>query len=459
VKRGYDWFGATAEPDEALTAFALMQFRDMAKLYPVDDAILMRTAQYLLDQRDGKGGFKRNAKGVGHVSEPVRNAYILWALSGGEHEEKLDVELAAVRASCKGSKDPYLLALAALGHLNRGKTLEGAEILRDLGGLQKPDGELAGATASITGSQGRDLLVESTALAVLGWLKAERGEFKPHIDSAVKWLGQQRRGAGGFGATQATVLALKALIAHAEKFPRAMQGGEVTMLVRETCAQAAAPVNNFAPPGVRFAAAGPGLPESNRAFFSPRSHDPIVLSLRDTSVLSPRKNVIQLSTQGLGQLPYTLTWSYRTLKPANDPKAPVQLKTSLNKENAKEGDVVKLRAGIENVSGKQQGMAVAVIGLPGGLAVPEDFEQLKAYAQTQDGGAKISAWELRGRELVLYWRDLAPGAKIDLEIDLVCRLPGRYRGPASRAYLCYDAERKHWIEPLMIQIDPAPQSP
>ena len=94
-------------------------------------------------------------------------------------------------------------------------------------------------------------------------------------------------------------------------------------------------------------------------------------------------------------------------------------------------------------------MAIAIIGLPAGLALPEDFQQLKAYEKWQINGTKpgkISAWELRGRELVLYWRDLAPDAKIELDLDLVCRLPGQYRGPASRAYLYYDADRKYWIE-------------
>ena len=73
----------------------------------------------------------------------------------------------------------------------------------------------------------------------------------------------------------------------------------------------------------------------------------------------------------------------------------------------------------------------------------------------QEGGTKpgkVSAWELRGRDLVLYWRDLAPDAKIEVELDLICRLPGFYRGPASRAYLYYDADSKYWVDPLNIRI-------
>ena len=64
----------------------------------------------------------------------------------------------------------------------------------------------------------------------------------------------------------------------------------------------------------------------------------------------------------------------------------------------------------------------------------------------------IGAWELRGRELVLYWRDLAPKQQIDVPLDLICRVPGEYRGPASRAYLYYNADHKHWVDPLKVSI-------
>jgi hypothetical protein len=55
---------------------------------------------------------------------------------------------------------------------------------------------------------------------------------------------------------------------------------------------------------------------------------------------------------------------------------------------------------------------------------------------------------------VIYWRDLAPKQDIPLAIDLICRVPGQYRGPASRAYLYYNAEHKHWVKPLEIAIQP-----
>ncbi len=41
---------------------------------------------------------------------------------------------------------------------------------------------------------------------------------------------------------------------------------------------------------------------------------------------------------------------------------------------------------------------------------------------------------------------------IEVPIDLICRVPGEYSGPASRAYLYYNADFKHWVEPLKVSI-------
>ncbi len=449
-KRGYEWFGGAAPPHEALTAYGLLQFRDMARFTALDDAMLKRTEKFLLDQRDGKGGFKRNPRGLdqfGHAPEAVTNAYIVWALTESGAKDNLNVELAALKQACKASKDPYLLSLTALSHFNRKKTQDGIDLLQSVREAQKEDGQVAGAQTSITGSQGHDLAVESTSLAILAFLKANRFDFDKELGNAIRWLGKQRRGSGSFGGTQATILALKAMLAYHERQPKNLQGGDVQILLRTDQPQ------RFEQPRGRFGGKVAVKPDETqgmtRAPFSPHSPEPVALFLQDRD-LQPGKNMVQLSVTGNNTLPYTLTWSYRSLKPPSDPQAPIKIATKLASAKAKEGQTVKLIATIENASGKGQGMTVAAIGLPSGLAVLEDAQQLKALTRIEKNG--ISAWELRGRELILYWRDLAPDAKIAIELDLACRLPGVYRGPASRAYLYYDADRKHWVEPLNIRI-------
>ncbi|MGE3808585.1 MAG: alpha-2-macroglobulin family protein, partial [Gemmataceae bacterium] len=142
-KEGYEWFGGFAPPHEALTAYGLMQFRDMAAVYDVDQAMVDRTRDYLLARRDGKGGFERNRKALdtfGRAPENITNAYIVYALTESSKTDDIAKELEALVKEAKTSKDPYFLALVANSLINRNRTAEGIDLLKKIAELQKPDG-------------------------------------------------------------------------------------------------------------------------------------------------------------------------------------------------------------------------------------------------------------------------------------------------------------------------------
>ncbi len=431
-KEGYEWFGGMAPAHEALTAYGLMQFRDMATVHEVDPAMLQRTHNYLLQQRDGQGGFKRNPRALdtfGRAPQHITNAYIVWALTEGGKDDDITKELTALSEQANSSKDPYFLSLVANSLINRAKTADAARLLKKVSESQKADGHLDAELTSITASGGRDLQIETTSLALLGWLKANPGEFNANIQKAIKWLGQQRGGFGGFGSTQSTILALKALILYTRANKKTPEAGELHLFA-----------------GDKQVAALP---------FAAGVSEPLILSVPDAeTTLKPGKNPVRVEITGKNVFPYTLTWSYQTRQPASAQNCPVRLSAQLDRARANESETVRLNVHVENATGKGQGMAVAILGLPGGVAIPEDMKQLKDYTRPPTDGRHplISAFEIRGRELVLYWRDLAPDQKIDVPIDLICRIPGEYTGPASRAYLYYNADFKHWIEPLKVHI-------
>jgi hypothetical protein len=386
-----------------------------------------------MEQRDGKGGFKRNSRALdtfGRAPEHITNAYIVWALTEGSADDDVTKELDALLTQAKTSKDPYFLALVANSLINRSRHNEANDLLNTIAGLQKEDGHLDAAQTSITGSGGRDLQIETTSLSMLGWLKANNpAEFTTNTVKAVKWIGQQRGGYGGFGSTQSTILALKALIAFTKANKKTPEAGELTLFVDDK------PVGKLA--------------------FAAGASEALTLSMDSVEVnLKPGDTKVRVEMTGKNVFPYTLTWSYNTLKPVSAEKAPVKLETSLSKTEVAEGDGVRLMVKVENVSDQGQGMAVAVVGLPGGLTIPEDLKQLKDYVLLPKDGSRplVSAFEIRGRELVLYWRDLAPNQKIEVPVDLTCRVPGEYSGPASRAYLYYNADLKDWVEPLAVKI-------
>ena len=81
TEKGYEWFGENPG-HEALTAYGLLHFTDMAQVRDVDAAMLERTRAWLLKQRDGKGGFERKRRAL-HTwieDKDSSDAYITWAL-------------------------------------------------------------------------------------------------------------------------------------------------------------------------------------------------------------------------------------------------------------------------------------------------------------------------------------------------------------------------------------------
>ena len=62
ARQGFEWFGGADMQHEALTAYGLLQFKDMARVHPVDPTLIKRTQAFLLSRKDGNGGFHRNAR-------------------------------------------------------------------------------------------------------------------------------------------------------------------------------------------------------------------------------------------------------------------------------------------------------------------------------------------------------------------------------------------------------------
>jgi alpha-2-macroglobulin-like protein len=422
--RGYEWFGG--DPGhEALTAYGLLEFRDMAKVYDVDRSMLDRTAEWLRGRRDGQGGFKRNERALdsfGGAPAGITDAYITWALAESG-EKDLAAELNHVVRLARASDDPYLIALAGAATLAAGDEPHGRPLLEKLAKAQAEDGHLTGKNGSITRSGGLSLDMETTALATLAWLK--HAEFAAPAERAVGWLVDHRQGQGGFGSSQATILALKALVAHAQTHRPTVTGGELIVRRQDGDKKTAVTIA--------------------RQPFAAGEHHSIEVS-GIAAHLTPGENQLKISLSGDNQMPYGLDVSYRVRRPPSDADCAVRLTTKLADNKVAAGVTVALTAKLENALDEGQPMTVAILGLPAGLEPRQ-----KQLDELKEAGT-IDYYELRAREIICYWRSLAPRRKIELRLDLVAEVPGRYTGPASRAYLYYTVEKKCWTEPLAIEI-------
>lgn len=421
-QRGYEWFGQTPG-HEALTAYGLMEFADMAKVYEVEPHMVTRTAEWLMSRRDKKGGFLRSSQALdsfGRAGQATTDAYIMWALAEAQRTKGMDVELAAQRTLAATSKDPYLLALAA-NTMILAQQPQASAAIATLAGLQAEDGSFPGAKESITMSGGESLTIEATALATLALIKASpNNEHEASIRRAVDYLNKKRGGFGQWSNTQATVLGLKAMTAYADHARQMQSDGAATLIIN-------------------------GAPAGTIKFDKGRKDALVWDDL--AGVLKPGHNTVELQLAGGAQLPYSIAVEYRSAKPQSSPAAKVRMTTTLDRAQVKLGEGVKLRAHVENATAGGVPMTLARVGLPGGLTF--QTWQLK---ELRDKGL-IDFYETRPREVILYWRALPPNAQKDVALDLLAVTPGDYEAPASSAYLYYTAEDKAWASPVKVAVN------
>jgi hypothetical protein len=286
--------------------------------------------------------------------------------------------------------------------------------------MQGKDGGFPGAKETITKSGGESLVIETTALAALALIKASGdGEHAAQIRSAVDWINARRGGYGQWGNTQATILGLKALTAYSHQARQMQAPGSATLIVN----------------GKRLAAIE----------FDKGRRDALVWDDLAGS-LAAGKNVVELELAGGSALPYTVSIEYRAARPQSSPRAKVAVATELAKSRVKMGEGVTLRARVENRAAEGIPMTLARVGIPGGLVT--QTWQLK---ELRDKGL-IDFYETRPREVILYWRELPPSAKKDIELQLLAAVPGTYEAPASSAYLYYTSEDKAWSPPVAFEV-------
>ncbi|MBL9038556.1 MAG: A-macroglobulin complement component, partial [Archangium sp.] len=145
-------------------------------------------------------------------------------------------------------------------------------------------------------------------------------------------------------------------------------------------------------------------------------------------------------------IPYSVAVRFNREKPESASDAMVSLDVKLAKPGLAEGDVVEATARVTNTTDTQLPTVVAIVGLPGGLEPRHD--QLKELVKQRT----IDAYEVLGRDVVLYWRGMLPKQSVRVPLSLIAAIPGTYTGPASRAYLYYADTKKVWVDGLKADV-------
>jgi uncharacterized protein YfaS (alpha-2-macroglobulin family) len=417
--RGYEWFGENPG-HEALTAFGLLHFSDMAQVREVDRNMVTQTRAWLMKQRDGQGGFERKRRALHTWIEDrdCSNAYIAWALlEGGEKPADLAAEIAALKTAAAQSANSYVLALAANAFFPAGEKDEAKKQMDRLAAKQVADGSVSGGTATIVGSGGEALTIETTALSALAWLRDPN--YAGNVEKAMRFLCESCKN-GRYSSTQATVLALRAIVTYDKLRARPKAAGRVRVFVD-----------------------GQGV--GDWLAFDPKTEG--ALKLPDVSeLLTKGEHKIEVKMEDGGEMPYSVAVCYNAFTPASSKECKLDLAVKLAQDEVAEGAATEANVTVTNKAKEAVPTPVAIVGLPGGLEPRHD--QLKELVKKHT----IDAYEVLGREVVLYWRSLAAEQKVEVPLSLIAAIPGTYTGPASRAYLYYTDEHKQWVDGVKVAV-------
>lgn len=415
-ENGYEWFGGTPA-HEALTAYGLLEFTDMRKVYSgVDAKMLDRTAEFLMKRKDNQGGFEKNPRALdsfGGASKEITDAYIVYSLAEADfNSTQVQKELEKTLETAQKTADPYQLALLT-NALLKYKDARSANVLKTLLAQQNKDGFWEGKTHSITRSTGEGLQIETTALTVLAMLKTKDKPMK-ELQSGINFILSKRSPYGSFGNTQSTVLALKALTEYAKFAKQTQEDGTVEIYLDD---------KKIATHSYKAGTKEPIVLQNLQAGLSEGRHR---LKVKYVGVKNP--------------LPYSFSVNYATSLPNSSTKCAVKLETKLQDTKLKMGETVRLKTTLQNVQNEAQPMTVAIVGIPAGLsAQPWQLKELQEKKV-------VDFYEITGNNVVFYYRQMMPNEKREINLDLKADISGTYEANASSAYLYYTNEYKYWTK-------------
>ncbi|HLK47926.1 MAG TPA: alpha-2-macroglobulin family protein, partial [Bryobacteraceae bacterium] len=429
---GFSWFGQ-APANKILTSYGLMEFSDMAKVHDVDSRLIQRTQQWLAAQQQADGSWKPDASFINegatnrYNSDLLRiTAYIGWALGNtgyqGPAVEKAR-QFVSNRLGNAGELDAYTLAVVANFAVDAGKDREFTHraVERLLGARTEKD-EQAWWTPQETGvyATGASASIETTGLAVQALLKA--GEASAVAAKALRYLASKKDASGTWGTTQATIMALRALLLSAEKGSADVQGTvEITLNGQPVKTLNLTADNN----------------DLYHQFVFPRADRNSTVGLRFAGKGG-------LAYQVVGR--YFLPWSE---KPENEP-----LTITLNYDRTRlaQDDIATATAIVKNNLPKAANMVMVDLGIPPGFdLLSEDLQSYQEKSAASKSG-RLQKFSLTATQAILYFDSFAPGDTATIKYRLRAKYPIRAKTFQSRVYEYYDPEISSAAKPIQMEV-------
>jgi len=381
---GFSWFG-NAPANKILTAYGLMEFHDMAKVYDVDPQVIARTSGWLVRQQQPDGSWRPDTQFINEGAtnrfnaDVVRiTAYIAWALESADYKgPAIEKARQFVEKHLDGRMDAYTLAVVANFAVENGKDSEFArralEALRDAA-TEKGDFVWWSADETSVYATGDSAAIETTGLALQAFLKA--GGYTDVVRKSLSWIASKKNGDGSWGTTQATIMALRALLLASEQSGSDARGTAEVLLDGKKVASLE--INK----------------ENNDLFHQ------FVLPQTDAD----RDNEIEIRFSGKGGLAYQIAGRYFVPWQHVATHEGLAIEVRYDRTRLAQDEIVTGTATIRNNLDKTAKMVMVDLGIPPGFELlSEDLQKLVEKTADAKSG-RLEKFSMTATQAILIFR-------------------------------------------------------
>jgi uncharacterized protein YfaS (alpha-2-macroglobulin family) len=429
---GFSWFG-NAPANKILTAYGLMEFSDMSKVHDVDPKLIARTQQWLAGQQQPDGSWKPDTSFINEGATNRYNkdvlritAYLAWALENtGYQGPAVEKARQFIESHMSEKADAYTLAVLANFAVDYAKdrdlTRQAMQLLLD---ARTEKDEQAWWSAEETGvyATGTSASVETTGLAAQALLKW--GGASGTARKAMTYIAAKKDASGAWGTTQATIMALRALLLASEKGAADVRGTLEVVLNGKT---------------------------AERLVLTPENND-LLHQFVFKDVDTKGGNTVEIRFVGKGGLAYQVAGQYFLpwdKKPENEA---LSIEVAYDRAHLVQDDIATATATIKNNLPKAANMVMVDLGIPPGFDLLSD--DLQAYHEKSAGqkSGRLEKFSLTATQAILYFDSFAPGDTVTLKFRLRAKYPIRARTFRSRVYEYYDPEVSSVARPVQLEI-------
>jgi len=409
---GFSLYGR-APAETVLTAYGLMQLQALTSVYTIDERVLDRMATFLFNNQNSDGSFELRGRRMDRLSNREHlafNAYIIWALSEAfPHDPRIKTATDFLGINLHRVDDNYTLALIANAFINTNHPMT-QQVVDQLHSNIRINGNIAYITSNtrdFLGTTGRMQNLQATALTSLALSNSGSHSFTNNL--LMEYIISQRDSWGTWHSTQATILSLKALIAHSAQ--TSLEDGTITVTIGE----------------------------QQRAINISADNTMDIYQVTFTGL--EVENIVDIHFPNLGRMMYKITVEYFA------PYDSVQLDRGFEVISTMQNEValhewVEQEIRIINTSGDFVQNVLVAISIPQGFRV----EQTSLSALQLLG--IIERYETRFDNINLYLRDIEADEILDLVIAYRASFPVSITGGHIRVFDYYNPSIEGFAKPL-----------